>query len=331
VRLALLAVLLLLAPPAAAQAIREVPIPHALFPSGLTVAPDGTVLIADRLGDQLIGFAPDSQRFTRVELEKNTQPRAVAVDGGGGVWLANSGMGRVDRLNPPGRVKPGDEPIDQFTLPPQRGSRTMLAPWALALPPAHDVLWFTVDSGLIGRLPTATPRVRRGSPLAVQETKVGSSADRLYGIAAGPGVAWAAAAGSDQLIRITETGDITRVALGAGSRPRSVAVGADGVVWAALYGRRQLARVDPRSLEVTAWALPSGERAVPAALAVDGAGAVWIADMGGDAIVRFEPARQRFTSLSIPTRGARVQALAVDARGRLWYVGAVSRRLGVVE
>jgi len=207
----------------------------------------------------------------------------------------------------------------------------MLAPWALALPPAHDVLWFTVDSGLIGRLPTATPRVRRGSPLAVQETKVGSSADRLYGIAAGPGVAWAAAAGSDQLIRITETGDITRVALGAGSRPRSVAVGADGVVWAALYGRRQLARVDPRSLEVTAWALPSGERAVPAALAVDGAGAVWIADMGGDAIVRFEPARQRFTSLSIPTRGARVQALAVDARGRLWYVGAVSRRLGVVE
>jgi virginiamycin B lyase len=323
VRGALLAVLLLAATPAAAETVRELPLPHAFFPTGLAIAGDGTVLIADGLGDQLIRFAPETQRFSSVELERNARPRDVVVDAADAVWLAESGMGRVDRL------RPGAGRVEQFPLPSLVASRTMPAPWTLALSPARDVLWFTVDSGVVGRVPVSAAPVRRG--FAVEELPVGRSADRLSGIAVAPdGTAWVAAAGTDQLIHIAG-GGVQRLSLAAGSRPRGVAVGPDGTVWATLYGRRELLRVDPRSLAQAAWPLPAGDRAAPGALTVDRAGAVWIADIGADAIVRFDPVRQRFTSFELLTPRARVQALAVDGRGRVWYVGAVSRRLGVIE
>jgi virginiamycin B lyase len=110
-----------------------------------------------------------------------------------------------------------------------------------------------------------------------------------------------------------------------------VAVAADGGVWVALSGRHQLLRLDPASLDVRTWALPSAPRSAPSAVAIDGAGAVWVAEYEGNAIVRFDPGRQRFVSFPVPSPRARVHALALDPRGDVWYVGAVSRRLGVIR
>jgi virginiamycin B lyase len=325
VRLAIAAGLVLLAGRlAAAGTVREFPVPQALFPTGLAVAADGTVLIADRHGDRLIRFAPDTQRFSHLDLEANTLPREVTVDGRGSVWLAASGVGRVDRL------APGAQRPQQFAPPSLLGSRTIPAPWGLGLSPARDVLWFTLGTGLVGRVPVAAEVPRHA--FVVEEVRVGTAADRLEGIAVGPGdVAWVALAGSDHLARIGPARHPRRVALPADSRPRAVAVAPDGAVWVTLFGSHRLLRLDSVSLAVRTWPLPSGDRAAPSAVAVDGGGAVWVADYEGNAIVRFDPGRERFVSFAVPTPRARVQALAVDPRGRIWYIGALSRRLGVIE
>jgi virginiamycin B lyase len=295
-----------------------------MFPTGVAVAGDGTVVITDRHGDRLIRFDPVSQRFSHLELEANTLPRDVTVDDRARIWLAAGGLGRVDRLTP-GTPRP-----QQFALPSLATRKMAPAPWGLALSPARDVLWFTVGSGVVGRVAVEAQPPRRG--FVVEEITVGGPADRLEGIAvARDGAVWVALAGSDQLARIGPDRSVRRVALPAGSRPRAVAVAPDGGVWAALFGSHQLLRLDAGSLATRRWPLPSGSRSAPAAVAVDAAGRVWAAEYEGNAVVRLEPGSGRFASFPLPTPRARVQALAVDPRGRVWYVGALSRRLGVIE
>ena len=318
------ALLLLIGRPAAAQTVREIAVPHALFPTGLAVAADGAVLIADRHGDRLIRFEPATQRFSHVDLEPSASPRDVTVDGRGRAWLAASGVGRIDR------VTPGARRPEQFAPPSIAAARTIPAPWALALSPARDVLWFTMSSGVVGRVPVAAEPVRRG--FVVEEVRIGSAVDRLDGVAAAAdGSAWVALAGRDQLVQIDPSRVVRRVTLPAGSRPRGVAVAPDGAVWGALSGRHELLQLDPGTLTMRTWPLPAGDHAIPVAVAVDGSGAVWVADYESDAILRFDPGRRRFVSFVVPSPRARVQALALDPRGRVWYVGAVSRRLGVIE
>jgi virginiamycin B lyase len=308
--------------PAVAQAVREIPIPGVLFPTGVAVGANGTVFIADRHGDQLVQFDADTGRFTRLALEANSLVCAVAVDGRGSVWLAASGTGTVDRLTP-GARRPS-----QFAPPSLAVRRS--APRDLALSPAKDVLWFSLDSGALGRVPVSAEPPRRG--FVVEEFRVASPADRPEGIAVAAGdVAWVALAGSDQLARIDADRTVRRVELPHGSGPRGVAIGRDGAVWVSLFASHRLLRLDPTSLAFRTWELPSGNRAAPWALAVDAAGAVWVAEYAADAIVRFDPARERFVSFAVPTPRARVQALAVDPRGRVWYVGALSQRLGMIE
>ena len=74
-----------------------------------------------------------------------------------------------------------------------------------------------------------------------------------------------------------------------------------------------------------------GVGAAPTALTVDDRGAVWVADYGSSAIARLEPAIGSVRSFAAVASGARIHSVAADARGRVWYVGAFSGRLGVIE
>jgi virginiamycin B lyase len=322
--LAVIVALAALATPALAQTVREVSIPQALFPTGLAVAADGSVLVADRHGDRLIRFDAGTGSFSSVALEANTLPRDVVVDGRGRTWLAASGRGRVDRLEP-GRARP-----QEFALPSLASAKGIPSPWRLALSAGRDVLWFTVTTGVVGRVAVAAEPDRRA--FVVEEVTVATPVDRADGIAVAPdGIVWVALAGADQLVRIASDRTVRRIVLPAGSSPRGVAVGGDGAVWVTLFAGHRLLRLDPASLATRTWPLPAGERAAPLPVVIDAAGAVVIADYEANAIVRFEPGRERFTSWPLPTPRSRVEALAVDARGRIWYVGASSRRLGVLE
>jgi virginiamycin B lyase len=110
-----------------------------------------------------------------------------------------------------------------------------------------------------------------------------------------------------------------------------VAAGPDGTIWVTLFGAHQLLQLDPSTLRIRSWPMPSGQGSSPYAIAVAASGAVWVAEFMGDKIVRFDPSTERMSAIALPTPRSRVRAIAVDAQGRVWYAGSGSGRLGVVE
>ena len=325
---AALAALFLLAGPAAVrgQAAREIPGPLLSYPTGLALAADGTVWIASTYADQLVRVNPADGSRRTIQLAQRTHPIGLQVDARGAVWYAASGLGLVGRVAPDGRT------VHEFALPAMQSARAAIpSPWALALDAGSRQVWFTVPSdGLVARVGQDAQPVKRG--FVVTETRLDGPASRPEGIAVDArGVVWVAELGADRLASIDAQGTVSRLDLPPGSRPRGLAVAPDGTIWATLFGSGRLLAVDPRSRATRAWSLPAANGSNPLAVAVDGAGHVWMSDVTANAIVRFEPAGAAFTSYPLPTPRAEVRALAVDARGRVWFVGSYGGRLGVLD
>jgi virginiamycin B lyase len=312
---------------ARAESIREFTLPSAALPTGIAVAPDGSVWIAVAYADKLLRFDPESGRFAERRLPSMTRPRSALVDSRGNIWFTASGLGAVERL-----LRAGGE-LHEFAVPSVLTARYALpAPSALTLERRTDEVWFTVAShGMIGRVAARAEPLRHG--FRVRELQLGGPTSRPEGIAAdGRGGVWVAELGSDRLARIdVRDGSIRRLTLPAGSRPRAVAAAPDGVIWVTLFGSHRLLRVDPVSFEARAWPMPSGARSNPYAVATDSAGRVWVSEYSANTIARFDPTTERFQVFPLPTPNSRVQAIAVDARGRLWYVGSFSGRVGVLQ
>jgi virginiamycin B lyase len=315
-----------LAQSAEALSVREFEQPALTFPTGVAVAPDGGIWIASTYADKLVRFDPRSGQSREFPLALRSHPVGLLAEPAGAVWYAASGLGHVGRLEPDGKPR-------EFAIPSMLRARSAIpSPWSITLDSRRSEIWVTVHSGgLVGRLPLSAAPQRRG--FGVSEIGLGGAALRPDGIAAdGRGGVWVAELGADRLARIgSADGSVTQVPLPVGSRPRGIAAGPDGVIWVTLFGVNQLLRLDPASLRTRTWPMPSGARSSPYAIGVTDAGVVWVAEFVGNAIVRFEPRTERMTVVALPTPRSRVRALAVDARGRVWFAGSASGRLGVVE
>jgi streptogramin lyase len=310
--------------PASAQTVREIPLPLTALPAGVAVAPDGSVWISIMQADRLLRFDPASQRFSSFELTLQSLPRGLVVDAAGRVWFAATGRSYI------GRLDPADRRVDEFALPSiLDAGLERPTPWALALSRRQGRVWSALhSSGKIASVAVDATPVHRG--FVVSEILIADPLARLDGIAVDrEGRVWVAALGRDEVIRIDPaTGAVSRLQLERGSRPRGVAAAPSGV-WVALFGSGRVLRIDPATLAARAWQLGVG--AAPTALTVDDRGAVWVADYGSSAIARLEPATGSVRSFAAVASGARVHSVAADARGRVWYVGAFSGRLGVIE
>ena len=310
----------------AAETLREIPLPYTAFPAGVAVAPDGGVWISIMHADRLLRFDPDSNRFSEISLSNETLPRGLIVDPHGQVWFAASARGFVGRVSA-ATVKPRE-----FALPSVVAvEKAAPAPWTLAYSARDDAVWFTVHShGMLGRLGARAEPVRHG--FAVREIVLATRPSRPDGIAVdSDGAIWVTEMGSDEIVRIDPIGaGVRRLALPRGSRPRGIATSAYAV-WVTLFGSQRLLRIDRSSLAMKSWPGPSGAWSHPYAIAVDSHGAVWFSEYSGNTVVRFRDGVDRFDIFRIPTPNSRVQAIATDARGRVWYVGGFSGTLGVIH
>jgi virginiamycin B lyase len=124
---------------------------------------------------------------------------------------------------------------------------------------------------------------------------------------------------------------MAEVDTGAGSRPRRVATDPSGMLWITLYGKGQLAKLDPATMKVVkAYPLPGGD-AGPYAVTVDGAGMVWTNEIETDTVVRLDPKSEKMQVVKLPSSNVGIRKMVTDAKGRLWYMGSHNGRLGVVE
>ena len=307
------------------QVIAELVGPAFTFPTGVVAAPDGAIWVASTFADQLVRVDPVSLHSTVVHLPLHSHPVGLAADALGRIWFAGSGVGLVGRLAP-GAARAAEFPPPSLL----RAAATIRSVSAIALDPGGATAWFTLGpDSTVASVPIAAEPVRRGT--VVTEVALGPGLGRPEGIAVDrDGTAWVTEMAGDTLVRVGRDGTVRRLPLPAGSQPRGVAVAPDGHVWVALFGRHELLEVTPATGATQSWPMPSGPRSHPWALAVDEAGGVWTSEFTANTVTCFDRGRARFAVWVVPTRGSGVRALTVDRRGRAWFVGSGSGRLGVV-
>ncbi len=99
------------------------------------------------------------------------------------------------------------------------------------------------------------------------------------------------------------------------------AVDAQGNIWVGEMVTNQLARIDPKTGQVTEWTPPGGKYNIMAT-AIDRQGDVWFTEQAANYIGRFDPTTQTFKTYPLDTAiGPRMapQDLAFDANGTLWF------------
>lgn len=319
--LKLLAVIALTLTPAFAGASEPLPslpkisewqLPHPMFGRTAAAGQDGTIYIAVPNDNKVARFDPRAQVFQEWEMPRGHQPAAIVVDRSGTVWTTGYGNGTI------GRLRPATGMIAEFSVPSGAGS----TPHSLTISEDGETLWFTMQSGdKLGSLDIATGRIAEyetsGSPSGIAIDRAGN-------------IWWCRSTDSKLGRMEPRSGKISEVDLGRGSRPRRIAVAADGMLWVTLFGKGQLAKVNPQTLKlIKTYPLPGGN-AGPHSVAVDQTGGIWVSPLRSDTVFRIDPATEAIQTIRLPSANNGVRHLLTDS-GRVWYVGSHNGKLGAID
>lgn len=192
-------------------------------------------------------------------------------------------------------------------------------PTALAV--ARDgAVWFTIDSsdalGLIqdGRLRRIPKGSRNVEPLGVAVDAAGD--------------AWMTDAPAVALRHVTRAGAVTSVPLGTAiARLTRLAVGPDDAVWFAestAYSVTRFKGGELRRHEVDSL------RGAPFGVAVAADGTAWASLQAGNTLLRIGT-DGKTSEFELPTRAAMPTDVAVDARGRPWFIEFRGNKVGYLE
>ncbi len=111
------------------------------------------------------------------------------------------------------------------------------------------------------------------------------------------------------------------------------AVDAHGDVWFGEMSTNRLARLDPRTGQVSTWQPPNGRYNIMAT-AVDAHGDVWFTEQAANYIGRFDPGTQTFTTYPLASNGGRgtaPQDLTFDSAGKLWFTEITGAAIGRLD
>lgn len=294
--------------------VTEWPVPTPRFARDPAAAPDGRIYIAVMRGNRLARFDPATQRFDEWTLPEGTQPHGLVVDEKGTVWMTGHGNGTL--LEIPFRDGLPGQMVAHKT--PSGGS-----PHTIIFD-GRDALWFTNQSA------DKVTRFERGTKKMTEF----ATRDGPYGLAMDKeGNVWFCQASGRRVGRIdANTGQVTEIDLGAGSLPRRIAAAPDDTLWVVRYGDGKMSHIDAKtSTVIKTYDMPAGASGNPYAVTVDGAGKVWANEIGTDTVTLFDPDTEKFRVFPLPTKNEGIRKMVVDAKGRLWYMGSHSGRLGVVE
>jgi virginiamycin B lyase len=295
-----------------APKITEWQLPSPMFGRTAAAGPDGMIYIAVPNDNKVARFDPRTQSFRDWEMPRAHQPTSIVVDRNGTVWTTGYGNGTIARL------RPANGMIAEFSVPSAGGG-----PHSLVISEDGETLWFTMQTGdKLGSLDTATGRI------AEYETSGNASGIALDRA----GNVWWCRSTDNKLGRMEpRSGKVSEVDLGRGSRPRRIAVSADGMLWVTLYGKGQLVKVNPQTMKVVKTYPLHGGNAGAHSVAVDSAGAVWVNELKNDTVVRLDSATDAMQTIRLPSPNNGVRHLVVDALGRVWYVGSHNGKLGVID
>ncbi len=136
------------------------------MPTDVAVGPDGTVYIADGVGQRVARFAPDGSpleawtRFDEIALE---DPIGLSVGPEGNLWIADAGRGQILRVRPDGHL------LEALTPPAVGGRRADLT--GVAVSADGSSVWACDNDGQ--RLLRFVPHLRRWQAIGQEGRSLG--------------------------------------------------------------------------------------------------------------------------------------------------------------
>jgi virginiamycin B lyase len=285
-------------------------------PTGIhdvAAAADGGVWFTAQRSGHLGWFDPNSGRVELVALGSGSAPHGVIRGPDHAAWITDGGQGAIVRVGWP------DRSLRVFPLP----AGTPYANLNTATFDGDGDLWFTGQSGVVGKLATKTGKV------TVKATPRGSGP---YGICATPrGDIWYCSLAGSFIAKVDRaTGDSTVVEPPTPNQgARRVWSDSQGRIWVSEWLSGQVSVHDPDKASWRHWKLP-GPSPRTYAVYVDERDKVWLSDWGSNAIVRFDPATEAFTRYALPNDGAGVRQIQGRA-GEIWLPESGTEHISVIR
>src|SRR5579883_2040776 len=288
----------------------------------------GVLIVSGGPAARAQGLGAPGLAVQEYAVAAGSHPHDAVPDGAGGVWYTGQGDGTVGRLDPATgdyktvdmgqdkavwvtdgglnaivRIDPDSLQAQVFPLPGPRANLNT------ATFDRRGVLWFTGQSGYIGRLDPA---------VGVVEQFAAPRGAGPYGISTAPdGTVYFASLAGSYLGRIDgDDGSVTVIdPPTARAGVRRVWPDSAGRLWVSEYNAGQVGRYDPATGEWAEWRLP-GNNPRAYAVYVDERDQVWLTDTDADTVVRFDPTTETFTTVTI-SRPSNVAQLSGTSAG-IW-------------
>ena len=274
------------------------------------VAPDGDVWFVGQRTHYVAEFDPDSEEFTKFDLENGVGPHTVVVDDSGTPWYAGN------RANHIGTINPETGEVEKYMMPNDNSARD---PHTLAFNSDGNI-WFTSQgANSVGLL-----NVDSGEP---QIMSVPTPRARPYGIIMDQNMErpWICLFGTNKLATVDpETMELREIDLpNEDSRPRRLAQTSDGVIWYGDYSRGYIGNYNPEDGSIQEWPMPSGENSRPYAVTVDDQDHIWLVETGvsPNMLVGFDTETKEFvSSTEIESGGGTVRNMVFhEPTNSIWF------------
>jgi len=288
-------------------------LPAGSGPHDVAPAADGSGIwyTAQRAG-KLGLLDPATGAVREVPLGAGSAPHGVIVAENGVAWVTDGGQNAIVS------VDAGTFAVTVYPLPADRPAANLNT----AAFDRRGTLWFTGQSGVYGRLDTAT------GEMEVFDAPRGRGP---YGITEAAGVIYYASLAGSYLGQVDiETGSVTPLdPPTAGAGVRRAWGDSVGRVWISEWDAGQVAVYDPADGSWREWKLP-GDGAMAYAVYVDTADRVWLSDFGSNALVRFDPVEEHFEAFPLPDSPGNVRQMH-GRLGETWAPESAADKIVVIR
>ena len=291
----------------------EYPVTAGSHPHDVAPAADGGVWYTGQHNGTLGHLDPTTGDVHEIDLGTGSAPHGVIVGPDGAPWITDGGLNAIVR------VDPATEQVEAFELPASHPDANLNT----AAFDGDDVLWFTGQSGMYGRL---DPRD------GIVEALDAPRGRGPYGITATPGgEVWYASLAGNHIAHIDRASREATVVEPptAGQGARRIWSDSNGRLWVSEWNAGQVGVHDPSDGSWKEWPLPGGG-AQAYAVYVDDRDRVWLTDFTANAIVRFDPQTEAFESFGLPDADAAVRQL-LGRPDEVWGAESGLDRLVVIR
>ncbi len=270
----------------------------------------GIVWATGQRNGTLVRLDPRDGSVRDVDLGSGAAPHGLTIGPDGAVWITEGGQNAIARYAAGGKV-------ELFAVPKSSANLNT------AVFDRDGTLWFTGQSGVIGRCDSRTHKVDAwDSPRGYGP----------YGIACTPkGSVWYVSLAGNYLAEIDRASGKPRIVEPPTREQGARRVWSDSKsrLWISEWNSGQVSMHDPADGSWNQWKLP-GPNPRAYAVYVDESDGVWLTDFAANAIVRFDPRTESFLAFPSDKAGANVRQLH-GRPGEVWGAESGTGRIFVID